>query len=435
MNNPFNFELDQLFQMAARINKNRSFLFVSKVLGKHLAVNPKIPILIGSLLALRYLEVVHGHKDARTQKIAKAIQTNEGLDEVWTSMKAQPAVLPRPTTFIGFAETATALGHAVFSAFGGHAKYIHTTREQINELSSVINFEEEHSHATSHRVYAQDARFFEDDSEVVLVDDEVTTGKTAINIIRTLKEHYPMKRQFTVVSILDWRTPEYRDHYRRLEEELDIKIHEVSLIDGMVTVSGHPNIEEKAENAPNPFKPEIEYLAVQALIADDHLQHSTSTSANGKQNRSHYLLSTGRFGLSIEQERGCQEVIEKIARYAKQQRKGQRTLVIGTGEFMYVPMQIAARMGAGVAFQSSTRSPIYKTDHPAYTIQKKFTFDSPENEGITNYLYNIHPAQYDEIFILFERMSSLEAAASLIEQLSTTKSPIIRILNMTEILE
>ena len=74
--NPYHFQLDQLFQMATRINKKRSFLFVSKVLGKHLPVNPKIPLLIGSLLALRYMEIVYGMKDTRANKIAQAIQTN-----------------------------------------------------------------------------------------------------------------------------------------------------------------------------------------------------------------------------------------------------------------------------------------------------------------------------------------------------------------------
>ena len=150
----------------------------------------------------------------------------------------------QPTTFIGFAETATALGHAVFSTFENNAKYIHTTREQINERTSIINFEEEHSHATSHRVYARDLQFFQDDSEVVLVDDEITTGKTAINIIQTITAAYPSKKVFTVVSILDWRSAEHRQRYRQLEQELEITIHAVTLIDGAISVTGEPVLDE-----------------------------------------------------------------------------------------------------------------------------------------------------------------------------------------------
>ena len=48
-----------------------------------------------------------------------------------------------------------------------------------------------------------------------------------------------------MVSILDWRTAEHRDKYRQLEKELDIKIHAVSLIDGVVSVTGEPALEER----------------------------------------------------------------------------------------------------------------------------------------------------------------------------------------------
>ena len=58
---------------------------------------------------------------------------------------------------------------------------------------------------------------------------------------------------------------------------------------------------------------------------------------------------------------------------------------------MYVPMQIASYMGSGVYFQATTRSPIYQTDRESYTIQNKFIFDSPENTGVINHLYNIKP--------------------------------------------
>ncbi|PYF08492.1 phosphoribosyltransferase family protein [Ureibacillus chungkukjangi] len=435
LNNPYDFQLGQLFQMAARINKNRSFLFVSKVLGKHLAVNPKIPLLVGSLLAIRYLEVVHGESDSRAQKIANAIQTNEGLEEIWGSLQKAPISLPKATTFVGFAETATALGHAVFSSFSNNAKYIHTTREQIESLTSIINFEEEHSHATSHRVYALDAEFFQDDSEVVLVDDEVTTGKTAINIIRTIKAEYPLKKEFTVVSILDWRTPEYRERYRQLEDELDVKIHTIALIDGVVSISGTPSTEEHETKTDHSFQPEVSYLPVSHLLSSDGLQQSSSTSVNGIPNKSSYLHATGRFGLSIEKEKAFSNQIQAVANYVKEKRRGKKTLVIGTGEFMYLPMHIAAQMGEGVSFHSTTRSPIYHTNSNNYTIWQKFTFDSPENQGVTNYLYNIQANQYDEVFIIFERMSSLDAASPLIEELARVNLPYINIVNMTEIVE
>ena len=63
--------------------------------------------------------------------------------------------LPDQTLFIGFAETATGLGHAVFNLFD-QAYYLHTTREQIPQLASELNFNEDHSHAVNHRCYPLD---------------------------------------------------------------------------------------------------------------------------------------------------------------------------------------------------------------------------------------------------------------------------------------
>ncbi|MEC1550449.1 phosphoribosyltransferase domain-containing protein [Bacillus rugosus] len=38
--NPLSIPEQVLFEMAARVNKKRGFLFVSKVLGKHIPVHP-----------------------------------------------------------------------------------------------------------------------------------------------------------------------------------------------------------------------------------------------------------------------------------------------------------------------------------------------------------------------------------------------------------
>ncbi|USK70852.1 phosphoribosyltransferase family protein [Peribacillus asahii] len=434
LQNPYQFELSQLFQMATRINKRRSFLFVSKVLGKHLAVDPNIPLVVGKLLAMRYVELVHGVKDPRMQSVVHALQTKSRLSEVLADIERQPILLDQPLTVMGFAETATALGHAVFSAFGEQAKYIHTTREQIQELTSVINFEEEHSHATSHRVYASDSTFFDDDSEVVLVDDEITTGKTAINIIRTMKEQYPQKTRFTVVSILDWRSQEHRERYEQLEEELNITIHTVALLDGMITVSGEPVLSKENQSIRSSYlEPTISFLSSDNDVKTSEIKGITSISTDGTVNRSPYLLATGRFGLTRAEELLYSNELRAVAEYVKKQRKGSRTLVIGTGEFMYVPMKIAAQLGEDVFFQSTTRSPIYQRDIESYTIQQKFTFDSPENTGTTNFLYNIKQNQYDELIILVERMHSEDDIRSLVEELKRTNITTITVVMMTDI--
>ena len=76
---------------------------------------------------------------------------------------------------------------------------------------------------------------------------------------------------------------------------------------------------------------------------------------------------------------------------------------MGTGEFMYIPMRIAAEMGDGVLYQSTTRSPIYTVNRPGYAVVSGEGYASPEDLTVRNYIYNILPGQYDEIFVLMER--------------------------------
>jgi orotate phosphoribosyltransferase len=432
LNNPYGFQLEQLFHMAARINKKRSFLFVSKVLGKHLAVEPQIPLLTGHLLAMRYMEEVHGYKDARANTIAEAIQTKRNMSEMLRSIEQNPIVLPIPITCVGFAETATALGHAVFSTFKGRVKYIHTTREQIEHMTSVINFEEEHSHATSHRVYALEHDFFNEDNEIILIDDEITTGKTSINIIRTMKAVYPTIKTFTILSILDWRSYENRAKFRELEEELGITIHAVSLVEGMIEVKGQPALQEEEIEPIPAVTQHISYFSVSDVMDKNMYLHKSSINANGTKNHSPYLKATGRFGISKEEDDAFAETFQKVGTYLRTFRKGKKTLVIGTGEFMYIPMRVASYMGEGIYYQSTTRSPIYQAEVETYLIQNKFIFDSPENAGITNYLYNIEPNQYDEIFLFVERTSTPNAMNSLIHELRRTQIPFINVVNMTD---
>jgi len=429
--NPYHFELNELFQMATRINKKRSFLFVSTVLGKHLAVSPQIPLLVGNLLAMRYMEVVYVYKDQRCEAVAKAIQTKEHMLELLDDLVRNPIPLPSPTTFVGFAETATALGHAVFSSFQTNGTYIHTTRENIEELSSVINFEEEHSHATSHRVYASDKNLFNNEQEIVLVDDEITTGKTAINIIRTMKEQYPTKKHFTLISILDWRSEENREKFRQLEKELDITIRSVSLIDGRITTIGEPVLQEEIQETVPDLEQDITFLHTNALMKASDFKDVESVNEDGTQNTSPYLKATGRFSITLDDYYKSVEAQKKVADCVKQYRKGEKTLVLGTGEFMYIPMRIASLMGEGIYFHSTTRSPVYHSATNSYTIQNKFSFDSPENPGITNHLYNIQPYQYDEIFIFIERMTSKNSIASLLHDLKRTFIDKITIVIMT----
>ena len=60
LENPLNLSIDDLFIMAARVNKKRGFLFVSKLLGKHLPLVPAQSLLTSGMLAIEYYEQITG---------------------------------------------------------------------------------------------------------------------------------------------------------------------------------------------------------------------------------------------------------------------------------------------------------------------------------------------------------------------------------------
>ena len=48
--NPLDLDMKEFFNVALRQNKKRRFLFVSRVLGKHISVDPKKCLELGELL-------------------------------------------------------------------------------------------------------------------------------------------------------------------------------------------------------------------------------------------------------------------------------------------------------------------------------------------------------------------------------------------------
>ncbi|WP_238650970.1 phosphoribosyltransferase family protein [Paenibacillus piscarius] len=393
--------------MAARINKKRSFLFVSKVLGKHIPVNPYTPLLSGAALAL-LLYRERGGEAASPEVMDRLMdQAVHGLihpdraEEAYHALLAARLVLPEPVLFMGFAETATALGHSMYHAFAGGAAYIHTTREQIPELESVVTFEEEHSHAVNHLCYALAAGLLSGTEPVVLVDDEITTGNTAINTIRDIQSKFP-RREYVVASLLDWRSGRNIQAYRELEQELGIQITALSLLQGTIEVQGTPLLSPAGDNGASRPSGEAELVTTYVLDGLERLP-VTSVDGQGMVNPAPYLKHSGRFGLESADNAQLDAGVSRVAGQLRGLREGSRTLVMGVGEFMYLPMRIAAEMGEGIAYQSSTRSPIHPERRADYGVHSAAGYPSPGDAEIMNFIYNIDPGQYDEIFVLLER--------------------------------
>lgn len=414
--NPYQLPFGELFTMAARINKKRAFLFVSKVLGKHIPINPQKGLLAGALLANRYMEAVKGQNTGKREEMLLDFFNPTDLTTIqpFISKKENPVI-------IGFAETATALGHAFFHCFQ-KADFFHTTREQVLNLEPAITFEEEHSHATSHRCYIDESLLL-NEREIILVDDEMTTGKTNINIIRQIQKKFPRKT-YTVVSILDWRSEENRQLFADLEKELNIVIHSVSLLKGTIQLAGTLDIEET--QAPSIVEntlisPSITTVSIEKLFPGKLklLPYESQTLA-GKINKQAFIKQTGRFGLHAQANLQLSETLEEIGTQLANMRNGKRTLCLGTGEFMYIPMKVASYMGSGVSYHSTTRSPIYVVKRESYGAQAGLSFPNPEDNEIAHFVYNIKPFEYDEVFLFFERAVPLEKLQPFIDELKKT---------------
>ena len=203
--NASTFDPQALFSFAERRNPKRAFLFVSRVLGRHIPARP-------SLMA-----------------------------DSFNALAAQiPADLPGPVLVIGMAETAVGLGggvHRALSQTRDDSVYLVSTRHPTgSELFA--RFEEEHSHASSHLLHLpQDPKTRElmlTARSLVLVDDEASTGNTFINLSKALAEAGLSNIERLVTATLtDWSQDAVRT-------ALGQHVTSVSLLDGRYTFDEDP---------------------------------------------------------------------------------------------------------------------------------------------------------------------------------------------------
>ncbi|MBU6453594.1 MAG: phosphoribosyltransferase [Cyanobacteria bacterium REEB67] len=340
------FPLDELCGFAARRNPKRGFLFVSKVLGKHIPVRPSL------------MRSVHTHLAAKI-----------------------PTDLPGPIVFVGMAETAVALGHGVYDEYARLSErsdmtFLHSTRYRLDKTVA-MEFREEHSHAADHIIYLPDDErnrlFFENARSLVLVDDEASTGATFINLARAFKERMPSVQQVVTAVITDWRGPA---RAAANERDMPVPSRMVSVLEG------------EYQFAPAPGLVAVEMPKV---VGDNGL-------------KDHLIAGNyGRHGLSSSF--ACVENAWQVAAKLKVDCDlgAAKTLVLGTGEFAYPPFLVAEaleRLGVDVFYQSTTRSPVMIDASGA--IAAGLNFQDNYGDGIPNFVYNVTPGQYERVIIAHE---------------------------------
>ena len=330
--------LEELCTFGSRRNRKRGFLFISKVLGKHVPVRPS--------LMLRVHETLAG----------------------------QIAGVQGPVVVIALAETATGLGQGVFEALlrqtgRDDVVFLHSTRYRLAQPPALA-FCESHSHATQHLMYfpfdPKHRELLENACTLVLVDDELTTGRTLTHLAREFLRINARVETVHFVSITDWLGTERR---RAIADELLRPARFHALLRGTL------HFEANAAFEPGP----------------------TPDVTGGDVPKDEFLpMNFGRLGVS-----GALGLDLGRLERAAELRGGERVLVLGTGEFSHSPYLLALhleRRGWAVHFQSTTRSPILLGEG----ISTVHEFIDNYHDEIPNYVYNVHPERYDRIIIGYE---------------------------------
>lgn len=333
--------LSELCHFGARNNPKRGFLFVSTVLGKHLPADP-------------------ARMHAMHRLLARKIQSDADA----------------PVLFIGMAETGIALAYGVYEAWvelnasenslgDGRAIFMHSTRYLIDGLPT-LDFEEGHSHAPSQWLHHLAAPAMREAARrartLVMLDDEVSTGKTFLNLWRAIAPLYPAIERINIVTLTDFMGETRRT---ALDAELGRPTTHVS------AARAEWRFESRPWQAPNhPAPPPYHDPKLKPL---PHL---------------------GRGGidrpLSLPP-----ELLARVERLLEQARRGaglRAIRVIGTGEFMHAPYRLARwleQVGVPVTLQSSTRSPILEFG----PILSTHRLDDPYGRGDPYFIYNAPRAE------------------------------------------
>ncbi|MEU1435028.1 phosphoribosyltransferase [Streptomyces sp. NPDC005786] len=397
-------ELRELLGLALRRNPKRAHLLVSNVLGKHVPQRPSVVYGAGVELGRRVRKLL-GESGARHAVV------------------------------LGYAETATGLGHAVADGLGS-APYLHSTRRPVEGVASAGGFEESHSHATSHLLLPEDPDLLSGgadnsrDAALVLVDDEFSTGNTVLNTIRALHERYPRKR-YVIVALVDMRSPADQGRLAEFAEEIGARVDLVARNAGTVRLpegvleKGQALVaeQEAAQAAAEPRAQETGGAAdPRRALPRPHTRIDLRWPAGVPDGGRHGFTPAHRALL----EPALPAMADRIAQALGEQPR--RVLVLGFEELMYAPLRLGTaleeRIGAEVRYSTTTRSPVLAVDDPGYAIRTRLVFpahDAPADGPGDRYAYNVAGGGFDAVVLVVDSTADtdvLHGQRGLVRQLA-----------------
>lgn len=369
-----NYELEDLLGFAQRINPKRAFLFVSKVLGRHIPVAPST--------------MRHAFTD-----LANLV----------------PDDLPEPILVIGMAETAVGLSAGVHQALQTrypNALLLNSTRHaqhdgnhDKNSHSLLTTFSEDHSHASQHLIYQSadtvtQAQLLASKT-LIMVDDEASTGNTCVNVVTALRNAGLTElEQVHLTTLVDWSLNQNQaqaDVDDNISTRLpNIDFHRHHLLSGAWQWTDATNPES------------ITMPSVDTTEAGSYALGDT-----GNWGRFPTLDSTDGFAFYLTKFQAAfnlfnQQAQSEKASFEKEQLP-QRILVLGSNEFVWLPFLLAEWLetqtqNATVKFSALTRSPIALGG----AITTMLSFSDNYGLGMTNFAYNVEPSDWDLIVLCVE---------------------------------
>ncbi|MEI4271843.1 phosphoribosyltransferase [Klenkia sp. LSe6-5] len=375
-----------LVGLAVRVNPRRVHLLVSTVLGKHVPVDPDVVraagALLGRLVADRLTGVDSGVAEPGGDLLARALRDGDAgaADRLVELAGTAPAPVP-DVLVLGYAETATGLGHLVGDALG--ADVLHSTRRPVG-IAPAGGFEESHSHATGHLLLPDDPALLAGDRPVVLVDDELSTGATVMDTIRGLQEVAP-RRRWLVAGLVDLRTDDARADLARFAAEQGIEVDVVVLATGRVELP--PDVLARgaallaAHPHPGPPEPGPATGPVREVAAE--------TTPGFRDGGRHGFTAAHRSAMDAALPRLAEQVHDALGPAPG------RVVLLGTEELMHLPVRLAAELsgrGVDVLVSSTTRSPVLPVEDPGYAVRTALRFashDRPADGPGPRYAYNV----------------------------------------------
>ena len=263
---------------------------------------------------------------------------------------------------IAFAEASVSVGAYIAGMLGWRCSFLSTTRSELNmEGYTCVNFEEEHSHAVNHALYIPDG-FFDNIQHLFVIDDEFTTGRTAVNLIEALQGIIPDGIKITLAAFAVGSESEklFKEH----------KLEYIALYD---------------------FKGLFDKALPTEFIADEPVVVRKPDKEFTVRAKCNPRLGTN--GAKCKEE--CYVLGAEIARQLPfDDMRGKHIEVIGTEECCLPALilgEVLERRRAVVNVHAMTRSPMLPSKADGYPIHSRSKLTSLYNSSCAAYLYNCAP--------------------------------------------